>query len=154
MALQPFEIGHAVVAKALQRRVTDDALRFMLQIIEHGLRRVGKASLLLLLRAAAGIHDTAGQRARAAAIEAVDDEHVNAACARFERGRRARSAPADHEHVGTVIPLNAVEPVYDERFLHRCIGGRGSHGRCHDRLPSKSVRSSAIGAPFMWATAR
>ena len=95
LILEPAQIGHAISAKARNRRFADRALHFLGQVARHGLGRVTETGLLLVGRAAAGIDHAAGQGAGAAALKTVDYQYAGALAACLNGRAGTGSAPAD-----------------------------------------------------------
>ena len=122
MAFQPALVGHAVVAKTLQRGVAHHLAHFVAQVGVHELRAVHKACLFLLRGAATGIHHTARQGAGTTAFKAVNHQHAGAFLARLQRSTGPGSAPTHHHHLGTVAPGQVFGTCHQQGWLNRCDG--------------------------------
>ncbi|MNF83899.1 hypothetical protein D3C84_662370 [compost metagenome] len=108
VAFQPIEVTHAVITEAPQRVVTDNALGFVLEVIEHGIGTVVKARSLLMASAATGVDHPTTFGAGTAACEAVGDQHIGALGASFQRGASTGRAPANDQHIAFFVPGHAV----------------------------------------------
>ncbi|MNG17212.1 hypothetical protein D3C84_1011820 [compost metagenome] len=115
VALQPFEVGHTLLAESLQSVIADHAAGFVLEVIEHRLRAVADASGALLTGTTAGVHHAATLGTGTAASEAIGNQHIDTIGPGFEGGTGTRRPPADDQHVTLFIPLQCMAVADPQR---------------------------------------
>ena len=94
-------------------------------VVEQHVGRVLDAELLLQGMAAADLHAAAAQNSPPADVEIlVHDDDRRAVVARRDRRRQPGDARADHDHVGSVVPLDAAVAVLRGGLLRARSGDR------------------------------
>jgi hypothetical protein len=124
-SLQPQQVGGALPAEPLQCRLGDCVPGFLPQVVEHILRRIRDACLLLDEGAAPGVDDAPADSAGAAPVEALHNAHTGSVISGLDGRRGTGGTKANHRDVHGVIPVV-------------CIDVALKHLRCIDRRPSRS----------------
>ncbi len=119
VAFQPLQVGDAVATEAPQRFVTDHALGFMPQVVEHRLGAVVETRRLLVPGTTAGVYHATTAGAGTAAGKAVGDQHIGTLGTRLQRCTSPGGAPADHQHIALRLPLQVRRVGHLQRFEDR-----------------------------------